>query len=362
MNIAIIGSAGLPANYGGFETLAENLVGYLGKRYQFTVYCSSRGKGERPGTYKNAKLVYIPLKANGIQSVPYDIVSITKAISSADLLLILGVSGCICLPAIRIFSNKKIIVHVDGLEWMREKWGTLAKKYLRLSEATAIKYSDSVISDNLWIREYVKDTYQIKSDLIEYGGDHVFPTDRQVELRSVGGAGKTGYAVTVCRIEPENNIHVILGAFSKIESQPLKIVGNWSSSAYGRKLRSEYGKCGNIELLDPIYDKYKLYNVRSKAAFYVHGHSAGGTNPSLVEAMYLGLPVIAWDVAYNRETTKNDALYFRSTEDLVDILKRVNGERLIELGRRMAELARKYYTWEDIAERYARLFGSLVKQ
>ena len=106
MKISIIGTVGLPANYGGFETLTENIVGYLKDRYQFVVYCSSRNRKDRPQSYKNAKLVYIPLQANGVQSVLYDIISIFRAVFVSDILLILGVSGCICLPFIRLFSKK----------------------------------------------------------------------------------------------------------------------------------------------------------------------------------------------------------------------------------------------------------------
>lgn len=363
MNIAIIGTAGLPASYGGFETLAENLVEYLGEKYQFTVYCSSSNRVSRPNKYKNADLVYIPLQANGVQSTPYDILSIFKALSGADVLLILGVSGCICLPLVKVFSKKKVIAHIDGLEWQREKWGNFAKKFLKLSEKYAVKYADIIISDNLAIKEYVKTEYQKDSVLIEYGGDHVVPEkeddyDKKEEWPLA--FPRKSYAVKVCRIEPENNVHLVLDAFSKSKSMPLLMIGNWSYSSYGRNLQKKYKNVNNIELLDPIYDKDQLYLLRSNAAIYVHGHSAGGTNPSLVEAMYLGLPIISYDVQYNRETTRNSALYFSSLDELLNILNELEKDSLSRLGSAMKDIALKFYKWKIIADKFSQLFDPPV--
>ena len=358
MKISIIGTVGLPANYGGFETLAENLIQYLGEQFQFTVYCTSKNREEKPNKYKNADLVYVPLQANGFQSTIYDIVSIYKAIWDSDILLILGVSGCVSLPLIRRLFRRKIIVHIDGLEWKREKWGFLARLFLKYSEMSAIKYSDTIIADNLAIKEYVKDEYKKNSVLIEYGGDHVVPENEKISDEWGFDYERNGYAIKVCRIEPENNVGMILDAFSKTNNIPLVIVGNWDNSSYGRNLREKYSHSSNFALLDPIYDKARLYQLRSNAAIYVHGHSAGGTNPSLVEAMYLGLPIIAFDVQYNRETTKHKAIYFKSNGDLKIILKDLDCLDLPNLGRNMKEVALKCYKWSQIAEKYQSLFSN----
>ena len=355
MKIAVIGTVGLPANYGGFETLVENLVQHLGFRYQFTVYCSSINRADRPKKCGNADLVYIPLQANGAQSIPYDIISIFKAIVSSDVLLVLGVSGCICLPFVKKISKKKIIVHIDGLEWKRAKWGAWAKSFLKMSEHIAIKYADIIIADNFAIQEYIKEEYQKKSELIAYGGDHVVPAKIDQNLAWEYSFTRKSYAFKVCRIEPENNVHMVLEAFSKNKKMPLVVVGNWANSEYGQMLRVNY-KQNNIQLLDPIYDQSKLYILRSNAALYVHGHSAGGTNPSLVEAMYLGLPIIAFDVNYNKETTKNNAIYFNSADKLDEIINGLDRLDLSILGSKMHELALKHYTWGNISEKYADLF------
>ena len=148
--IAIIGTVGLPAKYGGFETLTDHLVTNLSEQYQMTVYCSKKNykKAERLNTYKGANLKYINLKANGVQSIPYDTLSILDALLKNDVLLILGVAGAWILPFVKFFTNKKIIISIDGIEWKREKWNNLAKLYLRWAEKLAVKYSHIDISDN----------------------------------------------------------------------------------------------------------------------------------------------------------------------------------------------------------------------
>jgi hypothetical protein len=140
--VAIIGTVGLPASYGGFETLAEHLVKNLGDNYDLTVYCTKKkySKENRPAMYGKAKLVYLGLDANGIQSIPYDTLSIIHSLFYADVLLILGVAGAWILPFVRLFTNKKIIISIDGIEWKRNKWSLPARWYLWWAEKIAVKY------------------------------------------------------------------------------------------------------------------------------------------------------------------------------------------------------------------------------
>ena len=139
--LAIIGTVGLPANYGGFETLASHLVENLDSEYDITVYCSGKkyAKAERKTHYKKAKLKFLPLDANGIQSIFYDAFSIIHAMFFADVLLILGVAGAFMLPFVRLFTNKKIIISIDGIEWKRDKWNKFARWFLKFSEKIAVK-------------------------------------------------------------------------------------------------------------------------------------------------------------------------------------------------------------------------------
>ena len=354
--VAVIGTVGIPAKYGGFETLVEYLTKHLHNDFDITVFCSSKSYSEKLETYNGVKLSYIPLDANGVQSIPYDIISIFSSLKFADTLLILGVSGCIVLPFIRLFSQKRIIVNIDGLEWRRDKWGKGAKWFLKFSEKLAVKFADVVVGDNKVIQEYVLNEYGVKSELIAYGADHVTKEVLSNEIQKKYPFVNDKYAFKVCRIEPENNVHLILDAFSEYKLLNIVMIGNWKNSEYGKELKEKYSSFENIFLLDPIYDQNILNQIRSNCFVYMHGHSAGGTNPSLVEAMYLGLPIFAFGVEYNKETTQHKAQYFNDKVGLLELLKNINDDELKKVADDMQEVAKKNYTWKKISEQYAELF------
>ena len=166
--IAIVGCQGVPARYGGFETLVENIIGEnCSPEVEYTVFCSALDYKEKLATYKGAKLKYIThFHANGMHSTPYDIESLTKCLRGFDTVVVLGVSGCIILPLFRIFYRKKLIVNIDGLEHRRAKWGKFAKWFLRTSEAMAVRFADVTIVDNKGIQDYVTEKYHKPSTLI----------------------------------------------------------------------------------------------------------------------------------------------------------------------------------------------------
>lgn len=357
MKVAIIGTVGVPANYGGFETLVEQLVRHNhNEELQYAVYCSKKSYNDERWVYHGAKTEYVGLNANGIQSVPYDIVSLIKASKRSDVILILGVSGCVFLPLFRLFSKKKLIINIDGLEHRRDKWSKLARKFLKFSEKQAVKYGDIIITDNKGITDYVQEEYGKGSELIAYGGDHVLTNvddSFSIDVLNNYGLEKNGYALGICRIEPENNVHIILEAFAKAMKK-IVFVGNWENSEYGQSLKQKYNKSPYVKTLSAIYDLNVLNVIRSNCSVYLHGHSAGGTNPSLVEAMFFGKPIIAFDVVYNRETTENKAQYFNSIDGLVNLLQ--SSEANMENGDSMLEIAKRRYTWEKIASQYEALY------
>lgn len=361
--VAIIGTVGLPAKYGGFETLAEHLVDELGNQFDMSVYCTSKKypKEKRPKTYKSAKLIFLPFDANGLQSIIYDSLSILHALFYADALLILGVSGGFMLPFVKLFTRKKIIISIDGIEWKRNKWSKLAKWYLWAAEYLAVKFSHADISDNESIQDYTAIRYKTLSNIIEYGADHTMKVKSTLSDKEKYSFLGKPYAFKVCRIEPENNIHIVLEAFSKLAQHTLVMVGNWKNGEYGIELRKQYANCKNIILLDPIYDQRELDLLRSNCHVYVHGHSAGGTNPSLVEAMYLGLPVIAYSVTYNKTTTENKAYYFKNTEELISIIDNTRLSDYKKQASLMETIAKRRYTWKVIADKYAFLITNAIK-
>ncbi len=354
--VAIIGTVGIPAKYGGFETLVEYLTKQQNPTHKLIVFCSSKSYNVKLVEHNNATLKYVNLKANGIQSVPYDIVSIIRSLRFSNTILILGVSGCIILPIIKLLSNKRIIVNIDGLEWNRAKWGGLAKWFLKFSEKIAVKYADKIIADNKVIQTYLIKNFGVHSELIAYGADHVTREDIDQDFLKTYPFVASEYSIKVCRIEPENNIHLILEAFSILPEKKFVCIGNWTNSDYGKNLKKEFGEFKNIYLLDPIYDQKLLNQFRSNCSIYIHGHSAGGTNPSLVEAMYLGLPVFAFGVEYNIETTANRALYFSNAQELVSLLSDINDEQLELIGKNLNFIAKKNYTWSHVSREYFKLF------
>ncbi len=345
--VAIIGTQGLPARYGGFETLVENIIG---SGAQYTVFCSSADCPERLSHYRGAALRYVPLHANGIQSIPYDILSMLGALRGFDTLLILGTSGCLFLPLLRLLTRAKIVVNIDGLEHRRAKWGRLARLILRLSEASAVRWAHEVVSDNRAIADYVEERYGRTSHVVAYGGDHVLrPVSNELQASVLRryGVEEGRFAFGVCRIEPENNCHVICEAFAAQQTTPLVMVGNWNVSAYSRELRKRFEGHPMLHLADPEYDLDTLCCLRRAARIYVHGHSAGGTNPSLVEAMQFGRPILAFDVSYNRHTTFSHASFWQTADDLL---------RLIQDPDPVCPSGAEHYAWARIAEQYEALY------
>jgi len=350
MNICIIGTVGLPASYGGFETLAERLVDT--KDAKFTVYCSSKHYHEYPKKYKTTDLVYIPVDANGISSIFYDLFSMMHAlITGHKNFLVLGVSGAIFFPILRCFPNVKIITNIDGIEWRREKWKGLAKIFLKFSEYLAVIFSTQVVSDNESITNYISIKYKSNCETIAYGGDHALRSTANFKLDDIFDCS-TPFALSICRIEPENNVHLILEAFSEAKSR-IVFIGNWDKSSYGRVLYNKYKDKINITLLRPIYCLDTLYAFRSECSVYIHGHSAGGTNPSLVEMMHFAKPIVAFDCSFNRATMEDKGNYFSSSKGLAKILGEPNG---LVHGIEMTEIAKRRYTWEIIRKQYLELF------
>lgn len=354
--VAVIGTQGVPAHYGGFESLVENIIGFhKSPDIQYTIFCSSTLMDSSLPRYKGAELRYVHLNAHGIHSVAYDIISLCRVLAGYDTILILGVSGCVSLPVLKHLTRSCIIVNIDGHEYRRNKWGPLARSFLRLSETMAVHHADVVVTDNKGIQQYVNRVYHRDAELIAYGGDHAVRPIPAAQSRMVldsYGLTAGGYSLAICRIEPENNVHIILEAFRGTNHR-LAAVGNWGHSEYSQELWNKYKDDDNLLLLDSIYDLDTLYALRSNARYYIHGHSAGGTNPSLVEAMFFNMPILAYDVVYNRETTFGLAHYFTDSASLRKLI-----DTDIKPDGRLVRKAHEAYNWKTIAAQYEHLFRS----
>ncbi|MHB1178468.1 MAG: DUF1972 domain-containing protein [Daejeonella sp.] len=354
MHLAIVGTRGIPNNYGGFETLTEYLVEYLVPHMEITVYCSSKDMDTSLKTYKGANLKYIPLSSHGSTGVLYDSIAFAEALLTYDKVLFLGFGGGFILPFFQRYRSK-IILNLGGLDWKRNKWSGFAQGVIKTSERLLIRYSAQLVADNIGIRNYILDTYKRKSTLIAYGGDQA--VKREPDQDSMGKYDflENEYAFSVTRIQEDNNIDMMLDAFCSAQNIPLVMVGNWNNSAYGIRTKAKYTGRPNLFLLDAIYDREKLDILRSNCTVYIHGHSAGGTNPSLVEAMSLGLPVFAFASGYNEFTTENKAVYFKDCRELTALLHNYRNIDLRSMGLELQDIAHRQYRWEIVAGQYMKL-------
>ncbi len=355
---AIIGSVGVPARYGGFETLAAQLAiaaEARGISQRLTIWCSSKGAPEtRLQEFHGARLRYLPISANGASSIPYDGMSgfaEMVGLDAADTVLALGVSGGGPLAAIRPLSHSRLVLNVDGREAERAKWGGTARRVLAWSERRAVAAADVIIADNAALAREVAETYHRQPKVIAYGADHA----RQTPPADISDLRLPDhYALAIARAEPENKLEVLIKAFTQMPDRPLVIVANWSQTRHGRALKSAWNGTPNLHIVEAEYDPGRLRAIRDRAWIYLHGHSAGGTNPSLVEMMPFAVPILAWDCTYNRATTAGTAPAFRDATGLATLVKRYADDPSLaaKMGGALAKVAARRYRWDAIADAY----------
>ena len=361
MKIAIVGIQGLPNQYGGFETLSEYLVKYLVDKYDMTVYCSEADQKVKLSDYHGAKLKYYDITSHGGKGIFFDSLCLMDAVrGNFDVILVLGFGPGFVMPFLSKKTKAKIVLNFGGLDWQRDKWSKKAQKIIKVCEKLLVKNSAIVVSDNQKIHDYVMNDYGRESALIAYGGDQASPLPITDELREKYPFLSGKYAFEVARIQSDNNIEMLMQAFIKAQEMPLVLVGNWKSTEWGSEMKAKYENEKPLVLLDAIYDKSILNVLRSNCYLYVHGHSAGGTNPSLCEAMYLGLPILAFSNGYNENTTNHQAQYFKDMDDLCQKVKTITKEELDAMRPLMKQYADDHYRWEYIANEYEKLFMQIA--
>lgn len=366
MKIAITGCQGIPASYGGFETLAYNLSLYLKNNHDVTVYCETKLRHE--DVPSGVSRVFIPFKANGAQSIAYDVVSLFSAFRSSDIILQLGVTGGLVYPFLRPFyKSVRVITHIDGLEWARPKWNPFVKYLLRILERLSIHLSDYIIVDNQGILDYVEreygDRYSSRCFHVSYGGIHsqnLEPPCDGLQLTDIFGVhhdlSNQPYSICVTRPVPENNTHLIVNAFKNLPpNYRLLLISNWDRSNYSQSIIDSASKYPNIIISNPIYDKSLLSLFLDSAQCYIHGHSAGGTNPMLVEAISRSVVPLSFDVPFNRYTTSNKALYWSTENDLRSLLKQLDQPQIEVIQELCSHLYETKYNWDTVNGLYARL-------
>lgn len=357
--VAIIGTNGLPSKYGGFETLVDNLTLSIGNKFDFSVYCSKTPKRNRLKYVNNARLIYLPFKANGWQSIIYDILSTFHAWIYADILLILGPVAGFILPLNKIFKKKLIVNHGGLNEWEREKFSLFSRFWVKINYRISGMSATYNIADSILLKESLMKTFGVDSKVIRCGGDHAQKKGINHKLLLKYPFLNDKYAVSVSRAQIDNNLHIVLKSFEKFNDFKLVIVSNWNVSKYGRRLRDRYKNHSNIILLDAIYDNNEINAIRGNAFLYIHSHSRCGTSPSLVEAMCLKIPVICYDAPTNRETTHNKSIYFKNSEELHNTLQNIDSSELKKLRSNLVKIANEEYTWEHVGKEYEKLFNSV---
>ncbi|PUE08626.1 hypothetical protein B9Z51_06655 [Limnohabitans sp. T6-5] len=342
MTVSFIGSAGIPNRYGGFESFLEHCAPAIALRgIPVLVTCDARLYTEQETDFHGVYREFLNVPANGAASVVHDALAFLRVFSRSAQIVVLGVSGGPWFPLFRLLcsiTGKRLIVNVDGVEWRRTKFSAKKRRLLKLFDVLAQYFSHHVVYDNEALYDYLTASAKRKSTCIPYPGDHV--------LRLENAVRKPLTALTVCRIEPENNLELLIQGALRSTIMVYTIVGNWNNSNYARALRMGYAAEPRLRLLDPIYDPVELAELRESCAYYLHGHSVGGTNPSLVEMLFYDCEVFCFDVEFNRHSAGQGANYFKTADELQRLLDR---QRSSVMDRHELRLR---YTAEAIADAY----------
>ena len=355
-SIRILGTRGIPANHGGFETFAEHLAPYLVKHgWEVTIYCQKDGTGEiYNDEWKGVRRIHIPVAQEGAKgTIIFDWKSTLHAAKTNDLILTLGYNTAIFCIIYRLKGIKNII-NMDGIEWKRDKWTFLERTWLYINERAGCLLGNHLIADHPEIKKHLATRVnESKITMIPYGSDEIESAD--VTQLKPFNLEPNKYAIVIARPEPENSIFEIVAAFSsKKRNKKLIVLGNYDKAdpEYSKKVKG----AASDEVIFPgaIYNKSVIQALRYYARLYVHGHTVGGTNPSLVEALGAGNAILAHDNKFNKWVAGGSNQYFDSNETCekqFDIL--LNDDKLIQGLKEYSKMRhRKYFTWIRILQEY----------
>jgi glycosyltransferase involved in cell wall biosynthesis len=367
VRIAMIGTRGVPARYGGFETAIEE----IGKRlaaagHEVTVYC--RGERHPESEYEGMRLVHLPaIKQKIAETLSHTGLSVLHAAGrrltrrGPDVALVFNAANSPLLPVLRVL-RVPVATHVDGLEWQRAKWSGAGKRYYQTAESMAVRWSDALIADALGIQEYYRERFQAESVFIAYGAPLLDGPDAG-KLKEIGYEPGE-YHLVVARFEPENHVHLkVEGYRNSKATKPLVVVGSAPyADEYTERVRGLAGDDPRIRFLGGVWDQELLDSLYSGALTYLHGHSVGGTNPSLLRAMGAGTSVIAYDVVFNREVLGESGRFFGDPAGLAREVELAEAEpgAAADRGAMAHKRASQHYVWDDVAQQYERLCADLM--
>jgi glycosyltransferase involved in cell wall biosynthesis len=364
MRIAMIGTRGVPARYGGFETAVEEIGRRLVEQgHEVTVYCRGRDEGRR--TYEGMRLVHLPsVRLKAAETLTHTALSVGHALLSPrrhDVAFVFNAANAVFLPVQRL-RRVPTAVHVDGLEWQRSKWGRGGRHYYRMAESLAVRWADALIADARGIAEYYDDEFGVPTELITYGAP--IQVDAPADLLGSVAAESRRYHLVVARFEPENHVlEIVEGYRRSAASQPLLVVGSAPyADEYTSRIEEAAAGDPRIRLLGGVWDQRLLDQLYAHALTYLHGHSVGGTNPSLLRAMGAGTAVVAYDVVFNREVLGDDGRFFAGPGDIAAALLSAEAapDDAVATGARLRRRATQHYDWDAVAADYEKLAEGLL--
>jgi glycosyltransferase involved in cell wall biosynthesis len=362
MRIGILGTRGIPNYYGGFEQFAELLSVYLVKKGHEVIVYNSKNHPYQESNFKGVQIVHCndpEEKIGTIGQFIYDYRCVRDSRKrNFDIILQLGYTSSSVWSF--LFPKESVIVtNMDGLEWKRSKYNALVQSFLRFAERLAVKKSDRLISDSIGIQNYLKKKYEVDSKYIAYGSE-VFSNPNQKTLQKLDLQPES-YNLLIARMEPENNVETIIkGVLKSNVKEPLMVIGDYNRTTYGKRLFEQYGSNEHVQFLGAIYDKELLNQIRYFSHIYFHGHSVGGTNPSLLEAMGCNTLIVANHNEFNKAILQEDAYYFDDSNDLAEIiqdLKKANEQDKIENNRKKIE---ENFSVEKINQQYESYFYECI--
>lgn len=366
MKISILGTRGIPARYGGFETFAENLsAGLVKKGHRVTVYCRSHYAQGRLSAYKGVDLVVLgTVRHKYLDTVAHTLLSALHAVfTKTDIIYFCNAVNSVFIIIPKLMG-KKSVINVDGLEWKRKKWNRLAKFIYRASERLATLLADRIVTDSMAIRDYYRERFGVDTEYISYGADIKKGVPPGAVMAKYG-LKKRGYLLYVSRLEPENNAHILVAAYEKAKGDmPLLIVGDAPyNKGYIAKLKSTKDK--RIKFLGSIYAQ-GYEELLSNAYAYIHGNEVGGTNPALLEAMAAANCVVVNGVPFNREVIGDCGLWYEpgNAIDLKDKIEYLfdNPHEAEKYRASAVERIRKYYRWEDAVNKTEDMMEGLLEK
>jgi len=355
-----MGTRGIPARYGGFETCAQELGLRLVKQgHEVSVYCRTGYYDEKLPEYKGVKLIHLPeCKIKFLDTLSHTWLSLVHGVGKKyDVILVFNYANSPLLVLPKLL-RKNVILHLDGLEWRREKWKGLGKMYFQFAEWLSMRLGTDLIADSKCLVRYYKDKYQKRVHFIPYGAD--LQVSQRPETLDQWGLKPGEYFLQITRFEPENNPLLSIQAFEKTDTdKSLVLVGGVQyRSVYTQEIYAH--KDSRIKRPGFIYDPAVLRELLCNCYAYIHGNEVGGTNPSLLQAMASGCFVICRDVAFNREVLQDAGIYFK--KDKGSLLSQLNwaldhDHQIKEKQEQARNIIKRHYDWDSVVGKYLEIFN-----